>query len=82
MSEMVAHEQHRLLRATGAFDEVMHRPQRVVIFLRLLVNLYRLLKTLKHGLAVLGSFNDLFGGVYDTLRQIRRVAHDPLRPKR
>ena len=78
----VAHEQHRLLHTTGAFDEVMHLPQRVVIFFRLLVNLYRLLKTLKQRTSVPGCFDDLLGGIHDTLRQIRGVAHHPLRPKR
>jgi len=54
----------------------------VVIFLRLLVNLYRLLKTLKQRTSVPGCFDDLLGGIHDTLRQIRGVAHHPLRPKR
>lgn len=44
----------------------------------LLINLHGFLKALQHGLAVLGGFDDLLGGVDDALREVRRVRDDPL----
>ena len=44
----------------------------------LLINLHGFLKTLQHGGAVLGGFDDLLGGVDDALREVRRVRDDPL----
>lgn len=44
----------------------------------LLVDLHGFLKALEHGLAVLGGFDDLLGGVDDALREVRGVRDDPL----
>lgn len=54
----------------------MHRPQRIVIFLRLLVNLYRLLKTLKQRTSLgLERFVEGRKQLSDILR--RPVSFDP-----
>ena len=50
----------------------------IVIFLPLLVDLYGLLKTLQKGRSIAGRFDDLFGGVDDSLCEVRRVCNDPL----
>lgn len=44
----------------------------------LLINLHGFLKTLQHGGAVLGGFDNLLSGVDDPLREVRRVRDDPL----
>ena len=73
-----AHEQDALLHLAGRADEVADGFQGVVVSLPLLINLHGFLKALQHGLAVLGGFDDLLGGVDDALREVRRIRDDPL----
>lgn len=66
-----ADQEDALLHLAGRADEVADGFQGVVVSLPLLINLHGFLKTLQHGLAVLGGFDDLLGGVDDALREVR-----------
>ena len=50
----------------------------IVILLALLIDFHRLLKVAHHVRGGLGGMDDVFGGIDDTLRQIARIAYDPL----
>ena len=73
-----ADQEDALLHLAGRADEVADGFQGVVVSLPLLINLHGFLEALQHGLAVLGGFDDLLGGVDDALREVRRVRDDPL----
>ena len=73
-----ADQKDALLHLAGRADEVADAFQGVVVSLSLLINLHGFLEALQHGLAVLGGFDDLLGGVDDALREVRGVRDDPL----
>lgn len=73
-----AHEQNALLHLAGRADEVADGFQGVIVFAALLIDFHRFLKALEHGLAVLGGFDDLLGGVDDALCEVRGIRDDPL----
>ena len=50
----------------------------IVILFALLIDFHRFLKVAHHVRGGLGGMDDVFGGIDDTLRQIARIAHDPL----
>ena len=50
----------------------------IVILFALLIDFHRFLKVAHHVRGSLGGMDDVFGGIDDTLRQIARIAYDPL----
>ena len=74
----VAHHQDGLLYLAGILDEIVHRFERIVIFLALLVDFHRFLKVVHHVGGGLRGVDDILRGVDDALRQIAGVAHHPL----
>ena len=67
-----------LLYLTGILDEIVHRLERIVILLALLVNLHGFLKVLHHVLGGGRGMHHVLGGVHDALRDVGRVYHRPL----
>ena len=74
--------QDRVPDLDGILDEIVHRFEGVVIFLTLLVNLYRLLKIRHHVGRRLRGVDDILRGIDDALREVARIADNPLRPRR
>ena len=54
----------------------------VVIFLALLVDFHRLLKIRHHVGRRLRGVDDVFRGIDNALREVARIADNPLRPRR
>ena len=74
----VAHHQDGLLHLSGVFYKIVHRFQRVIILLSLLVDLDGLLKVLDHIRCGGRGMRHILRGVYDALRNVGRVYDRPL----
>ena len=61
-----------------ALDNIVYFFQGIVVFFSLLENLLRFLEIAHYIVCRSGRLYYLFGGIDDTLRQIRRVCNDPL----
>lgn len=74
----VTHHEDGLLHLACVLDEVVHRLQRIVVLLALLVNLHGLLEVVDHVLSRRRCVDDVVGRVDDTLRNVGRIYDRPL----